>query len=219
MSKLMALFAMLVLSMTGAQRVSEVPTGTINGTNASFTLGYLPYPDTVRIYRNGIRLSVNTDFTFNGQTLTFLTVPTAGDLLAVEYQVLVPAGFHMLLNKATGACIMPSSTNKILSASCAGADTQKLSMSPGSGGYLLTIKSSNQQLDLLNAATADGTAVIQNASTGSKSQIWQPLSIDNDSFFQLTNALTNSNSCLTLSGGSIVLQTCSGLDTQKWQWQ
>jgi Ricin-type beta-trefoil lectin domain-like len=219
MLKIMTLFIAAALTAAAAQRVSEVPTGAINGTNAAFTLGYLPYPDTVRVYRNGIRLSVSTDFLLNGQTLTFLAIPTAGDLLMVDYQVLVPSGFHMLLNKATGACIMPSSTNKVLSTSCSGADGQKMSIASASGGYVLTVKSSNQQIDLLNAGTADGTQVIQSPYSGNKSQIWQALSVDNDNFFQLTSVLTNSNSCLTLSGGSVVLQTCSGLDTQKWQWQ
>jgi Ricin-type beta-trefoil lectin domain-like len=215
----MTVFIAAALMAAAAQRVSEVPTGTIDGTNAAFTLGYLPYPDTVRVYRNGIRLSVSTDFLLNGQTLTFLAVPTAGDLLMVDYQILVPSGFHMLLNKATGACIMPSSTNKMLSTSCSGADGQKVSMALAAGGYVLTVKSSNQQIDLLNAGTTDGTQVVQNPYSGNRSQVWQALSIDNDNFFQLANVLTNSNSCLTLSGGSLVLQTCSGLDTQKWQWQ
>ena len=219
MLKLTTIFMAAALMAAAAQRVSEVPTGVIDGANAAFTLGYLPYPDTVRVYRNGIRLSVSTDFLLNGQILTFLPVPTVGDLLMVDYQVLVPSGFHMLLNKATGACLMPSSTNKMLSTSCSGADGQKMSVAPTSGGYVLTIKSSNQQIDLLNAGTVDGTQVVQSPYSGNKSQAWQALSVDNDNFFQLTSVLTNSSSCLTLSGGSVVLQTCSGLDTQKWQWQ
>lgn len=219
MLKIITLFVAAALAATAAQRVSETPSGTINGINTVFGLSYPPYPDTVKLYRNGIRLSVNTDFTLNGQTLTFLSVPTTGDLLAVDYQVLVPSGFHMLINKATGTCIMPSSTNKMLSTSCSGADAQKFSSASAPGGYVMTIKSSSQQLDLLSAGTADGTAVIQNAYSGAKNQVWQPLSLDNDNYFQLSNALTNSNSCLTLSAGSIILQTCAALDTQKWEWQ
>jgi hypothetical protein len=220
MLKLTILFMAAVLMAAAAQRVGEVPTGAVDGTNAVFTLGYVPYPDTVRVYRNGIRLSVNTDFLLNGQTLTLLAIPTTGDVLAADYQVLIPSGFHMLLNKANGTCIIPSSsTNKMVSSSCSGADGQKMSIAPASGGYVLTVKSSNQQLDLLNAGTVDGTQVIQSPYSGNRSQIWQVLSVDNDNFFQITNVLTNSNSCLTLSGGAIVLQACSGLDTQKWQWQ
>ena len=219
MLKIVTLFVAVAITATATQRISEIPSGTIDGVNTAFVLGYLPYLDTVRLYRNGIRLSVSTDFTINGQTLTLLSVPTAGDSLVVDYQVLIPSGSHMLINKATGSCIMPSSTNKILSTSCSGADAQKISAAPISGGYILTIKSSNQQIDLLNAGTADGTQVIQNAYSGARNQVWQPASLDNDNYFQLSNALTNSNSCLTLSGGSAVLQACSGLDTQKWQWQ
>lgn len=219
MLKTIILFAAIAITATAAQRISEVPSGAINGTNTVFVLGYLPYPDTVRLYRNGIRLSVSADFTISGQTLSLLSVPTVGDSLVVDYQVLIPSGFHMLINKATDTCIMPSSTNKMLSTSCSGADTQKISAASVSGGYVMTIKSSNQQMDLLNAGTADGTQVVQSTYSGARNQVWQPVSLDNDNYFQLSNALTNSNSCLTLSGGSVVLQTCSGLDTQKWQWQ
>ena len=53
--------------------VGEVMAGTINGTNAAFTLANAPVAGwPVYIYRNGLRLNVtNGDYTISGQTVTF----------------------------------------------------------------------------------------------------------------------------------------------------
>ena len=220
MFKIMTLWMAAALAATAAQRASEAPAGAINGVNNAFTLNYLPYSDTVKLYQNGIRLTAGMDFTLSGQSLTLLTAPTAGDSLLADYDILLPGGFHMLVNKATGACLAPSaSAGKLLPASCAGLDSQKFSAAPGPGGSVFTIKSSNQAMDLLNAGVADGTPVLQSAPSGNRSQGWQPIALDHDSYFELANALTNSGSCLTLAGTAVVLQACTGLDTQKWQWQ
>ncbi len=213
------IFAMAVsASLWAAQRVSEAPAGALNGTNATFTLSSLPYSDTVRVFQNGLRLTVNVDYTLTAQSLAFSVPPSVGDSVTVEYQALIPAGYHMLLSKATGACMMPSSTGKILTASCAGTDSQKLTGSSVGSSFPLLLKSTGQVLDLTNASTADGTPVITAASSGSRTQGWLPVSLDNDNFFELTS-YANTSSCLTVSSGAVILQTCSGLDTQKWQWQ
>ncbi len=205
-------------SLLAGQRVSEAPAGALNGTNATFTLSTLPYSDTVRVFQNGLRLTVNVDYTLTAQSLLFSVAPPVGDSVLVEYQALIPAGYHMLLSKATGACVMPSSTGKILTASCAGTDSQKLTGSSFGSSFALLLKSTGQALDLTNASTVDGTPVITGVSSGSRTQGWLPVSLDNDNFFALTS-LASTSSCLTVSNGSVILQTCSGLDTQKWQWR
>ena len=69
----------------------EVPTGTINGTNTTFTLANTPsVAASVHVYVNGLRqfLGTGNDYTFSGTTITFLTgaVPQTGDILFVDYQ-------------------------------------------------------------------------------------------------------------------------------------
>ncbi len=219
MLKIFVLLLFPVAAGVAAQRVTEVPSGLINSTNASFTLSTVPYPDTVKVHKNGVRLTLNADYTLSAQTVTLFTVPDAGDTLLADYDALIPGGSHMLVSKATNTCIMPSSTNKFVSISCAGSDNQSLTASPASSGFTLTVKSSGQVLDLLNSATADGTAAVQSAPSGSKGQQWQPVPLDNDPFFELTNGATNGASCLTVLAGSVVLQTCVGTTAQKWQWQ
>ncbi len=219
MIRLLALWLLMTAAVNAAQRMSEIPTGNVDGSNSSFHLSVLPYPDTLKLYKNGIRLANNVDYTLNSQQIAFIAAPQNGDSLIADYEVLAPAGYHALLSKATNACLTPSSTSKLVSASCSGSDAQKLSATLSVSGYLLTIKSSNQNFDLLNSGTADGTAVVQSAPSTSRGQLWQPISLDNDLFFELTNGLTNGASCLTMSAGSLILQTCTGLDAQKWQWQ
>ena len=59
-----------------------IPTGTIDGTNAVFTV-----PGTVgmafQVYKNGVMQLPNVMYTFSGQTITFLDpyVPQPGDYL------------------------------------------------------------------------------------------------------------------------------------------
>lgn len=67
----------------------ETPTGTIDGSNATFTLANTPESGTVRVYVNGIRQNVGSgnDYTISGGTITFETaaVPASGDVLLADY--------------------------------------------------------------------------------------------------------------------------------------
>jgi len=68
---------------------NETPAGLINGLNLTFTLNYPPSPaSSLQLYRNGMRLVVNSDFTLSGQTITFFlsAVPQAGDALTAQYR-------------------------------------------------------------------------------------------------------------------------------------
>jgi hypothetical protein len=69
---------------------AEVPSGSINGANASFTLFQTPNPAaSVAIYRNGLRLMSNVDYTISGSSIAFVTnlVPQAGDVLLCSYRI------------------------------------------------------------------------------------------------------------------------------------
>jgi hypothetical protein len=72
----------------------EVPGGSINGTNTSFTLANQPSPAaSLELYLNGLRLDPGTDFVLMGQAVTFLTAstPQPGDLLLASYRYANPS--------------------------------------------------------------------------------------------------------------------------------
>jgi hypothetical protein len=69
--------------------VREIPTGTVNGSNATFTLASTPVVGSESVYVNGILQNVGTgnDYTISGATVTFLTgaIPQTGDIVRVSY--------------------------------------------------------------------------------------------------------------------------------------
>jgi hypothetical protein len=65
---------------------AETPTGDIDDLNDTFTLANTPVAGSVKVYQNGIRLKVTTDYTISGTTITFNTPPTTGDLIVVDYR-------------------------------------------------------------------------------------------------------------------------------------
>ena len=69
---------------------SEIPTGTINGTNLAFTLAFAPSPAvSLKLYKNGLLLSQSGDYTVSGSTITFAstaTAPQIGDSLLASYR-------------------------------------------------------------------------------------------------------------------------------------
>jgi hypothetical protein len=70
------------------------PNGTVNGANLSFTLPSVPNPSTsVKLYKNGILLMPNLDYTLNGATITFSNLagaPATGDALQSYYRITNP---------------------------------------------------------------------------------------------------------------------------------
>jgi uncharacterized protein YoxC len=69
---------------------AATPTGTINGTNLTFTLAYTPNPlASVKLYKNGLLLAQPGDYSISGSTITFAstaTTPQTGDTLVVSYR-------------------------------------------------------------------------------------------------------------------------------------
>lgn len=64
----------------------EVPSGTLNGVNTIFTLLYPPHSGTEYVYLNGQLLSNGTDYTINGNIITFVNAPFATDKIYVSYR-------------------------------------------------------------------------------------------------------------------------------------
>jgi uncharacterized protein YoxC len=69
---------------------AEVPSGTVNGTNPTFTLVVAPNPVfSLRLFKNGMLLAQNADYTLNGTTLTFTSAqvtPQVGDSIIAYYR-------------------------------------------------------------------------------------------------------------------------------------
>lgn len=67
------------------QVFDETPSGTMNGSNTSFTFATAPTVGSVRLYYRGIRQRLTTDFTFSSTTLTLTFAPLSGESLVADY--------------------------------------------------------------------------------------------------------------------------------------
>lgn len=66
----------------------EIPTGTVNGSNVSFTLTNAPNPsDSLELTVNGAEQKLTEDYTLSGDTITMVSAPPQGSLLKADYRV------------------------------------------------------------------------------------------------------------------------------------
>ena len=65
----------------------ETPSGSVNGTNTSFTLANTPVSGSESVFLNGLLLEpgAGNDYTISTSTITFLTAPSTGDKVRVSY--------------------------------------------------------------------------------------------------------------------------------------
>lgn len=65
----------------------EVPTGTINGSNATFTLAHIPIDESLNVFVAGRLCIEDTDYTIAGAVLTMdqASVPGVSDTIVVSY--------------------------------------------------------------------------------------------------------------------------------------
>ncbi len=56
----------------------EVPSGSINGSNVTFTLANTPTTGSEMVFLNGVLQTFTTDYSISGATITFTTAPIAG---------------------------------------------------------------------------------------------------------------------------------------------
>jgi hypothetical protein len=175
------------------------------------------------------RLAPTVDFTLSAQTVVLKTaqIPVAGDVILADYEALVPLTSMQMVNKMTNDCLANQGTNGglITHAACLGVDSQKVLLSPVTGGYMASFKNSGQQLDVVfgqnPGGTADGITICQYPFWGGDNEIWMPVPTgDPDGSFYLQVKSTAFKSCLTInSSNTVVQQTCAGLDGQKWQFR
>ena len=82
-------------STTSAFVDAEVPAGTINGSNAQFTLAATPVSAaSVAVWRNGLFLRSGVDFTVSARVVTFVgsSTPLVGDSILASYRTGTVAG-------------------------------------------------------------------------------------------------------------------------------
>ncbi len=87
----------------------EVPAGTVNGTNAAFTLSNAPDPaGSLTIFRNGILQKLTLDYTISGTAITFTSAatPQIGDTLLASYRVGGAAALGYLASLAQPAQVL-----------------------------------------------------------------------------------------------------------------
>jgi hypothetical protein len=66
----------------------ETPSGTVNGSNVTFTLAHTPAsPTNVNLFMNGVQQQqgAGNDYTISGATITYLTAPNSGAKLVALY--------------------------------------------------------------------------------------------------------------------------------------
>lgn len=66
----------------------ETPSGSINGSNTSFSLANTPTAGSEHVYLNGVlqESGAGNDYTITGATITMLTAPLTGEKLRVSYR-------------------------------------------------------------------------------------------------------------------------------------
>lgn len=74
---------------SGATQFSEIPAGTMNGTNVTFTLSHTPVGSgslkSLHCYLNGVYQDPNW-ISLSGTTITFVAAPTSADQMYAEYE-------------------------------------------------------------------------------------------------------------------------------------
>ncbi len=64
----------------------ETPSGSINGSNTSFTIANTPLEgEAVFVFLNGLYQTPTTDYSISGTTITFVTAPVTNQILKVNY--------------------------------------------------------------------------------------------------------------------------------------
>ncbi|MBV8829339.1 MAG: RICIN domain-containing protein [Acidobacteriaceae bacterium] len=138
----------------------------------------------------------------------------------------LPTGWINIVNKFSGKCLDDTNlsfapANPMIQYDCWGGDNQKWLLTQVQGGYKITNKLSNLQLDVAGGpgATGNGPPIIQWPYWGGSNEIWNFNLSSNGSYTITPNS---SGKCMDDSGispynGSAIIQwTCWGGDNQKW---
>lgn len=84
-----AIAKLVALGGTSNNVAGEVPTGVIDGTNADFTLSFIPAAGSLKVYRNGLKMREGgaNDYTLAANVVTFTpdALPEVGSVVEVDY--------------------------------------------------------------------------------------------------------------------------------------
>ncbi len=139
----------------------------------------------------------------------------------------LPTGWINIVNKLSGKCLDDTALslyagNPMTQYTCWGGDNQKFMVTQVNGGYKITDKISNMQLDVAGGpgATGNGTPIIQWPYWGGSNEIWQfsPTSDGNYTITANNSGKCLDDSALSLDNANPIIQwTCWGGDNQKWK--
>ncbi len=68
-----------------ANIVQEIPTGTLNSTNTTFTLSHIPLTGSLILQLNGVTQMPGVEFILSGSTITYIFAPKATDWHIAQY--------------------------------------------------------------------------------------------------------------------------------------
>ncbi len=70
----------------GVRVFGEVPSGVMNGSNATFVTAYNFVPESVQVFLNGLLQKIVSDYSTSGSTVIMLvSAPQAGENILVNY--------------------------------------------------------------------------------------------------------------------------------------
>ena len=77
-----------VTTSSGSFVIGETPSGSVNGSNATFTTAQNFVPESVQVFINGVSQTNSVDYTTSGTTTITLNVsPVSGDYIRVNYKL------------------------------------------------------------------------------------------------------------------------------------
>jgi hypothetical protein len=217
---------------------NEVPAGTINGSNVTFTLASTPATNSLALHKNGIRLKPGgADYTLSGNTVTFVTAPPTGAVLLADYTISNTAfsvGTNSLISDETPTGLVNSSNTSYTAARAyiAGAlevyingvkqvrGTHFTETTPASGIFTMSdapltgdVISINYQFNLNPASNADAVDGIHASATATANQL---LALDGNGKFPLSTLLAGMTAVQTQSnagtaGGTMYWMNLAGI--------
>jgi hypothetical protein len=111
---------------------AETPGGIVDGTNNTLTLANTPLGSSLLLFRNGLYMTPNFDYTLTGASIQFAAgaIPQAGDTLTASYRVDTSVSGAIVGFTSAGLAVHSTSAQVI----CSAAGTSTNSTTPASLG-------------------------------------------------------------------------------------